>query len=54
MAPEVAYIARRLNELPDNVRREAVDAVGGMIDVVYTMLERQSQAGDEKEPQKSA
>jgi hypothetical protein len=53
MAPEVAYIACRLNELPDDVRREAVDAVASVIDVVYTMLGRQSQAGKEKEPQKS-
>lgn len=38
--PGAAYIARRLSELPDDIRDLAIDAVGAHVDNIYDIIQR--------------
>lgn len=38
--PGAAYIARRLSELPDDIRALAIDAVGLHVDNIYDIIQR--------------
>lgn len=41
--PSVAYIARRMSDLPEIYRELAIDAVGAQLDVIYTLAENHAQ-----------
>ena len=41
--PSVEYIAQRLDELPKNMRKRAIEVVGTQIDLFYEMWESQKQ-----------
>ncbi len=38
--PAAAYIARRLSELPDDIRALAIDAVNAHVDNIYHIIQR--------------
>lgn len=48
--PSAAYIARRLTELPKDIRDDAIDALSTQLDVIYRLAKRL----DDKEKEESA
>lgn len=49
--PAIAYIARRLVDLPSTYREFAIDALGAQLDVIYDLYEQHKQATEALESQ---